>query len=165
MAPRIPTPGTTMNDTRSPTRLLTDKRALNHTRIDTQRPARPAAEGEAMLSVWRAAITTNNITYAAFGDAMQYWNFFPTGRGRLGPHAGLGLRRRGRVHRVRRRDGRALLRLFPDRQPPAHAPVRVTERGFYDGAEHRRLADLGLQPVHALQPRSRLTGRRARTTR
>ena len=24
------------------------------------------------------ALTTNNITYAVFGAAMQYWDFFPT---------------------------------------------------------------------------------------
>ena len=24
------------------------------------------------------ALTSNNITYAAFGDAMKYWSFFPT---------------------------------------------------------------------------------------
>ena len=27
----------------------------------------------------RIALTTNNITYAAFGDAMSYWHFFPSG--------------------------------------------------------------------------------------
>ncbi|MGE0498926.1 MAG: DUF2855 family protein, partial [Ramlibacter sp.] len=60
------------------TRLLTDKSALNHTRIDRS-PLAPLAPGEALLRISRAAVTTNNITYAAFGDAMQYWDFFPTG--------------------------------------------------------------------------------------
>lgn len=30
------------------------------------------------------AITTNNITYAAFGEAMQYWDFFPTSEAEWG---------------------------------------------------------------------------------
>jgi hypothetical protein len=33
-------------------------------------------------SSWRRTcshLTTNNITYAAFGDALGYWQFFPTG--------------------------------------------------------------------------------------
>ena len=35
--------------------------------------------GEARLRVRRFALTANNITYAVFGDMMQYWNFFPAG--------------------------------------------------------------------------------------
>lgn len=56
------------------TRLLTRKNALNHTRVDNQKPAgdTPRTPGEAVLKIRRVAVTTNNITYAAFGDAMQY---------------------------------------------------------------------------------------------
>lgn len=41
--------------------------------------------GEARLAVRRFALTANNITYAAFGAVMRYWDFFPgeDGRGRL----------------------------------------------------------------------------------
>src|SRR6478672_1671006 len=41
----------------------------------------PAAltEGAVRLRVDAFALTSNNITYAAFGDAMNYWGFFPTG--------------------------------------------------------------------------------------
>ena len=51
------------------TRLLTDKNALNHTRIDAA-PLAQVGEGEALLEIRRVAVTTNNITYAAFGDAI-----------------------------------------------------------------------------------------------
>ncbi len=37
------------------------------------------AEGEAELSVDRFAFTSNNVTYGAIGEALAYWNFFPTG--------------------------------------------------------------------------------------
>jgi hypothetical protein len=68
-----------MNDTTiTITRLLTDKLSLNHSRIDTRAMPLPLAQGEALLKISRVAITTNNITYAAFGEAMQYWGFFPT---------------------------------------------------------------------------------------
>src|SRR4051794_12289731 len=60
------------------TRLLTDKRALDTLRIDTQE-AGPPGEGHVLLAIRRLALTTNNITYAAFGEAMRYWDFFPTG--------------------------------------------------------------------------------------
>ena len=43
--------------------------------------AEPAAlaDGEVRLRIDAFALTSNNITYAAFGDAMNYWGFFPTG--------------------------------------------------------------------------------------
>jgi hypothetical protein len=45
---------------------------------DPDAPAsRALADGEARLSIERFALTANNITYAAFGDAMKYWQFFP----------------------------------------------------------------------------------------
>ncbi|MCC5981868.1 MAG: DUF2855 family protein [Oceanicaulis sp.] len=47
--------------------------------------SRELQAGEARLAVRRFAMTANNITYAAFGEAMGYWRFFPgaDGRGRL----------------------------------------------------------------------------------
>lgn len=45
----------------------------------------PLAAGEARLKVDAFSVTANNLTYAVFGDMMQYWNFFPAvaGRGRV----------------------------------------------------------------------------------
>jgi len=38
----------------------------------------PALEdGDVLLAIDKFAMTANNVTYAAFGDMMQYWNFFP----------------------------------------------------------------------------------------
>lgn len=33
--------------------------------------------GEILLAVEQFAVTANNVTYAAMGDAMKYWDFFP----------------------------------------------------------------------------------------
>src|SRR5207302_8785525 len=66
------------SDAMNSTELLTDRKALDHTRI-AGAPLAPAGAGEALLAIRRVALTTNNITYAAFGDAMQYWDFFPAG--------------------------------------------------------------------------------------
>jgi hypothetical protein len=38
------------------------------------------ADGEALLRVESFGLTSNNITYAVFGEAMKYWNFFPIDR-------------------------------------------------------------------------------------
>jgi len=34
--------------------------------------------GQVLLKIDHFAFTSNNVTYAAFGTAMKYWNFFPT---------------------------------------------------------------------------------------
>jgi len=118
------------------TRLLTDKSALNHTRTDSA-PLAPSAQGEALLRIRRVAVTTNNITYAAFGDALQYWNFFPTGQEGWGhmPVWGFADVVASTVSGVE--VGERFYGYFPIASHLRMRPVRVTERGFYDGAEHR----------------------------
>ena len=118
------------------TRLLTEKSALNHTRIATA-PLAPPAEGEALLAIRRVAVTTNNITYAAFGDAMQYWNFFPTGEEGWGhmPVWGFADVEASTVPGVEK--GERFYGYLPVASHLRMKPVRVSERGFYDGSEHR----------------------------
>jgi hypothetical protein len=60
------------------TRLLIDRRAFAQMRIDAAEPP-PLRDGEARLAVRRVALTANNVTYAVFGDAMRYWDLFPSG--------------------------------------------------------------------------------------
>lgn len=45
-------------------------------RVDT--PIRELESGAVRVRIDRFAFTANNVTYAVFGDAMQYWRFFPT---------------------------------------------------------------------------------------
>jgi hypothetical protein len=118
------------------TRLLTDKSALNHTRVATA-PLAPPAEGEALLKIRRAAVTTNNITYAAFGDAMHYWDFFPTGEEGWGhmPVWGFADVEDSTVPGVEK--GERFYGYFPIASHLRMKPVRVSGRGFYDGSEHR----------------------------
>lgn len=61
-------------------RLLIARKDLHQTRWapDPDAPAsRPLQDGQARLRIAHTALTANNITYAAFGEAMKYWNFFP----------------------------------------------------------------------------------------
>ncbi|MDE3739936.1 MULTISPECIES: DUF2855 family protein [Pseudomonas] len=60
-------------------RLFTRKDALHQTRLVCQETSLEAAEGKIVLRLDLFSLTTNNITYAVFGDSMQYWQFFPTG--------------------------------------------------------------------------------------
>lgn len=60
-------------------RLMTRKADPGETLIDVV-VAREPGEGEVVLALDRFSLTTNNITYAAYGDAIGYWRVFPTGR-------------------------------------------------------------------------------------
>ena len=62
----------------STTSLLIRKDQLATTRLHTATDA-PLADGQVRVRIDSFALTSNNITYAAFGDAMSYWQFYPTG--------------------------------------------------------------------------------------
>ncbi|MEE4361973.1 MAG: DUF2855 family protein [Pseudomonadales bacterium] len=98
--------------------------------------AAPLAEGEIIVAVDLFAFTANNVTYAVFGEAMKYWDFFPAeaGWGRI-PVWGF-----GEVVRSLHEDvkvGERLYGYFPMSSWVRMKPVRSTTRGFTDGAEHR----------------------------
>ena len=118
------------------TRLLTDRSAVDQTRITTE-PLTPPSTGEALFRIRRVAVTTNNITYAAFGDAMQYWDFFPSGQAGWGhmPTWGFADVVASDVDGVS--VGERFYGYWPIASHLRMRPVRVTPRGFYDGAEHR----------------------------
>lgn len=59
--------------------LLVRQDQLGTTRVDHRDDA-PLAPGQVRVHVDSFALTSNNITYAAFGDAMSYWQFFPSGQ-------------------------------------------------------------------------------------
>ena len=58
--------------------LLIRKDRLGETRLHTGLDAALAA-GQVRVAPELLALTPNNITYAAFGDSMDYWRFFPSG--------------------------------------------------------------------------------------
>ncbi|KSB91001.1 hypothetical protein AS593_12680 [Caulobacter vibrioides] len=55
---------------------LVAKSDLRNTRFQDVDPP-PLEEGEVRLAVESFALTANNVTYAAFGETMRYWDFFP----------------------------------------------------------------------------------------
>src|SRR6056297_441228 len=59
------------------TRLLMNRNRFQDMKTDTV-DAPSAGQGEAVLALDRFSLTINNVTYAAFGDALRYWDFFPT---------------------------------------------------------------------------------------
>ncbi len=102
--------------------------------------ARPLAEGEARLRVAQTALTANNITYAAFGEAMQYWQFFPAApadRADWGclPVWGYATVTESRCEGVA--VGRRVWGYYPLGTHLVVQPGRVRPHGFVDAAVHR----------------------------
>jgi hypothetical protein len=120
------------------TQLQSDKSALHHTRILTTEQAE-LKPGQALMRITDLALTTNNITYAAFGDTphLRYWNFFPTGEAGWGhmPAWGFAEVVESTVEGVE--PGERFYGYWPIATHLVVEPVRVGERGFYDGAAHR----------------------------
>lgn len=120
------------------TRLETRKDALGTTRLRHSQDAGALAPGEVLMRIDRVSLTTNNITYAAFGDAMmKYWSFFPTDDANWGhmPAWGFADVVASQVPGVE--VGERFYGYFPIASHLRMTPVRVTPRGFYDGAPHR----------------------------
>jgi len=121
----------------STTTFLVRKDQLSSTRLQTTK-APPLADGQVRVHVDAFALTSNNITYAAFGDAMNYWQFFPTGEEGWGTipvwgfasvvqslHSGVAV-------------GERLYGYFPMASEAILTPARLNATGFYDSAPHRR---------------------------
>jgi hypothetical protein len=123
---------------------LVEKSQLNEHHI-LNAPTPPLAEGEVLFEVDRFAFTANNITYAAFGDAMQYWQFYPvitnTALGCI-PVWGFATVLLSRCDGVR--EGERVYGYWPMATHAVLAPARITDQGFVDGAPHRA----ALHPVY-----------------
>jgi hypothetical protein len=119
------------------TRLITHKNALDQSRIEQEERSLIPTPGEVILKIDRCALTTNNITYAAYGDSMNYWGFFPTGLAEWGHVPAWGFADVVASDVAGINVGERFYGYFPIASHLWMRPERVTERGFYDAAEHR----------------------------
>jgi hypothetical protein len=106
-------------------------------------PDAAPAPGEVLLRVDAFAFTANNVTYAAFGDAMSYWQFFPApdGWGRI-PVWGFADVVRSAHDAVA--PGERYYGYYPMSTHLLVQPERIGPDGFSDGAPHRK----PLHPVY-----------------
>jgi hypothetical protein len=129
------------------TRFIVRQDALATTRY-LQAPAPVLAPGEVLVRVDRFAYTSNNITYAAFGDAMHYWDFFPVAPQPDGqrwgciPVWGFGEVLASCAEGVA--VGERLYGYWPMASHAVLQPARVSPQGFSDSAPHRA----ALHPVY-----------------
>jgi hypothetical protein len=118
------------------TTLLVRQDHLATTRLHTADDA-PLADGQIRVRVEQFALTANNITYAAMGETLQYWQFYPSGEAGWGIVPVWGF---GTVVESRSADvavGERLYGYWPMADQAVLSPHRVTAAGFADGAPHR----------------------------
>jgi len=116
--------------------LLVRKDRLPTTRLETQEDT-ALADGQVRVRVDSFALTSNNITYAAFGDAMNYWQFYPTGQDGWGIVPVWGFGTVVETLHTGMTVGERLYGYWPMASHAVLAPQRLTEHGFADGAPHR----------------------------
>lgn len=61
--------------------ILVNKSDLAATRSITAPEPSQLTDGQVLVEVEQFGLTTNNVTYAVFGDALAYWSYFPTEQG------------------------------------------------------------------------------------
>ena len=99
-------------------------------------PTPDPGPGEARLRITSFALTANNITYAVFGDAMAYWQFFPAEArwGRI-PVWGFATVEASTVDGLA--PGEGVYGYFPIASHLIVTVDRLEPTGFVDGAAHR----------------------------
>ena len=124
----------------STTTLHVRKDRLPTTRLRTDTDI-ALADGQVRVRIDHFALTSNNITYAAFGEAMNYWQFFPVPADADGaawgciPVWGFGEVVQSLAPGVA--VGERLYGYWPMASHAVLQPGRVSTAGFADGAPHR----------------------------
>lgn len=115
---------------------LVSKADLHVTRL-AEAPRKALDEGQARLRVEKFALTANNITYAAFGKAMSYWDFYPAPEAEWGriPVWGFATVTESLCPDIA--VGERFYGYYPMSSEVILQPVRLTPAGFAEGSEHR----------------------------
>lgn len=95
------------------------------------------APGQVRVRVEQFALTSNNITYAAFGEAMNYWRFYPAGEEGWGVIPVWGFATVVESTHPEVPVGERVYGYFPMASHTVLTPVRVSPGGWSDGAPHR----------------------------
>ena len=119
---------------------------FNYELAETPAENRSIDEGQILVKIDRFAYTANNITYAATGDVIRYWEFFPAA-GDTQDHMGV-IPVWGFADVIESKAegipvGDRIYGYFP---PTAHLkmnPIKVQHERFFEGAEHRRTLPMG----------------------
>jgi len=117
--------------------LLVDRSDLTHTEV-VEVPTPTPGPGQVVLRSDRVGMTANNVTYAVFGDAMSYWDFFPAVDPVFGrvPLWGFADVEASAVPEVA--EGTRLYGYLPTSSHLVVQPAKVDTKGFRDASPHRQ---------------------------
>ncbi len=118
---------------------LVKKNDFSQTQIDTQAEieSHSLEQGEILLKVDQFAMTANNITYAAMGEALRYWEFFPAKSGwGIIPVWGFGDVVVSNNEDIK--TGERYYGYYPMATHLIVKPQQVSSSSFMDGANHRQ---------------------------
>ena len=114
-----------------------DKLPVTHLQVAADTPL---ADGQVRVRIAHFALTSNNITYAAFGDAMNYWQFFPVASPDGLPWGCIPVWGFGDVVQSLHPGvaiGERLYGYWPMASQAVLQPAKLSAAAFSDGAPHR----------------------------
>ena len=122
-------------------RLFISRQDLRRTEVqaDPDAPSqRSLLAGQARLLVDKFALTANNITYAAFGESMKYWDFFPAAEAGWGclPVWGFATVTESQAEGFEL--GQRVYGYLPAGSHLVVEPGKLSARGFTDLSRHRQ---------------------------
>ena len=117
--------------------ITTARAAIADARVEDV-PGPSLAPGQALLEVEQFAITANNVTYAAIGEAFGYWDFFPVADAARGIVPVWGHARVLDAGDTELAKGERVYGYLPMASHLVVEPARVSAGGFTDGAAHRQ---------------------------
>jgi hypothetical protein len=133
-----------------------NRKDLHQSRFVSTSPPTPE-HGQALLAVESFGLTANNITYAVFGDAMNYWNFFPASDPAWGRLNVWGYAHVEESRNSGLAEGLRVYGYLPCASHVLVTPGRIDDKGFFDAAPHRAdlpsayqgYRDVGTDPVYS----------------
>jgi hypothetical protein len=114
---------------------LVNRKDLHEFKMVDRTPAEPEP-GQALLEIDSFGLTSNNITYAVFGEAMNYWRFFPA-EGGWGRIPVWGFARVAETANDELPEGTRVYGYLPPSSSLVIEPDRFDRRGFVDASPHR----------------------------
>ncbi len=123
------------------TELWTNRKDFRKTKIVKTSIPSPD-QGEVLVAIDKFGLTANNVSYALAGDAIGYWNFYPTPEEAAAEHWGkVPVWACANVIASNSDDiavGERLWGFFPMASHVILKPGKITEDQFFDFADHRR---------------------------
>ena len=140
-----------------------DKKAFfKHQLVETPTENRQIKDGEILVKIDQFAYTANNITYAATGDIIRYWEFFPAegqDSDRMGVIPVWGF---ADVVESKADDipvGDRIYGYFPPTTHLKMTPIKVQEQRFFEGAKHRSTLPMGYNLYRRVNNEQGYTGK------